>query len=58
VGGDCAAHGARARGRYHRSREPLPGLWGRSRVVIEEAIAKRQAEFRTQSTDEVLDGYQ
>jgi hypothetical protein len=34
------------------------GLWGRSRVVIERAIAKRQAEFRTQSTDEVLhDGY-
>ncbi len=33
------------------------GLWGRSRVVIERDIAKRQAEFRTQSTDEVLDGY-
>lgn len=30
------------------------GLWGRSRVVIERAIAKRHAEFRTQSTDEVL----
>jgi hypothetical protein len=34
------------------------GLWGRPRVVIERDIAKRHAEFRTQSTDEVLtDGY-
>jgi len=29
------------------------GAWGRSRVLIERAIAKRQAEFR-RSTDEVL----
>ena len=34
------------------------GLWGRSRVVIEREIAKRQEQFRTRSTDEVLDAYE
>ncbi len=33
------------------------GTWGRSRVVIERAIAKRQAEFR-RSTDEVLNEWE
>ena len=30
------------------------GLWGRSRVVIERDIAKRQAEFRAHSTSEAI----
>lgn len=34
------------------------GLWGRSRVVIEREIAKRQTQFRAQSTDEVLEKYE
>lgn len=33
------------------------GRWGRSRVVIERDIAKRQAEFRSQAANEVPDGY-
>lgn len=33
------------------------GAWGRSRVVIERAIAKRQAEFR-RGADEVLHGWE
>lgn len=33
------------------------GTWGRSRVVIERAITKRQAEFR-RSTDEVLNEWE
>jgi len=31
------------------------GLWGRSRVVIERAIAKRQAEFRRSTSEEIHD---
>jgi hypothetical protein len=33
------------------------GAWGRSRVVIERAIAQRQAEFR-RSTNEVIDAWE
>jgi len=33
------------------------GAWGRSRVVIERAIAKRQAEFR-RSANEVIDAWE